>query len=103
MAIINIVKENFEKEVLQSDQRVLIDFWASWCGPCQMLAPILEEVSQEIPEIKICKINVDKEPELASRFGVINIPMLVVMEEGKMVNQSIGFVMKQQVVELLQE
>ncbi|MDD7114541.1 MAG: thioredoxin [Lachnospiraceae bacterium] len=101
MATTKITWDNFEKEVIQSEQTVLIDFWATWCGPCQMLAPFLEEVAEEMPEVKFCKVNVDEEPELTSRFGVMNIPMLVVMKGGKLVNQSVGFQGKEQIKDLV--
>lgn len=101
MATTKITWDNFEKEVIQSEQTVLIDFWATWCGPCQMLAPFLEEVAEEMPEVKFCKVNVDEEPELTSRFGVMNIPMLVVMKDGKLVNQSVGFQGKEQIKALV--
>lgn len=101
MASTKVTWDNFEREVIQSDKTVLIDFWATWCGPCQMLSPFIEEVAAEMPEIKVCKVNVDEEPELTSRFGVMNIPMLVVMKDGKLVNQSVGFQGKDQIKNLV--
>ena len=101
MASTKITWDNFEQEVIQSDKTVLIDFWAAWCGPCQMLSPFIEEVAAEMTEIKVCKVNVDEEPELTSRFGVMNIPMLVVMKDGKIVNQSVGFQGKEQIKNLV--
>lgn len=101
MDIIKITSKNFDEEVLQSDKPVLIDFWASWCGPCQMLSPVIEEVAAEVDDVKICKLNVDNEPELASRFGVMSIPTLVVMENGKAVSQSVGFIGKEDVLSLI--
>ena len=98
---VEITVENFEQEVTNSDVPVLLDFWADWCGPCQMLSPFIEEVAAEMPEIKVCKVNVDEEPELTSRFGVMNIPMLVVMKDGKIVNQSVGFQGKEQIKNLV--
>lgn len=79
MSAITIGKTNFQEEVLQSDRTVLLDFWASWCGPCRMVAPLVEEIAEERPDIKVGKINVDEQPELASQFGVMSIPTLVVM------------------------
>ena len=90
MAEITITKENFENEVLKSDRPVLIDFWATWCGPCRMLAPIIEEIANERGDIKVGKVNVDEQPELAGQLGVMSIPTLVVMKNGKIVNQATG-------------
>lgn len=101
MAIISITKENFNEEVMNSDKPVLIDFWASWCGPCQMLSPIIDAVADEVDDVKIGKINVDEQPELASHFGVMSIPTLVVMEQGKKVNQSVGYIGKDEVLALI--
>ena len=91
MMEITITKENFETEVLKSDVPVLLDFWATWCGPCMMIAPTLEEIAAENEgKLKVGKVNVDEQPELASRFGVMSIPTLVVMKDGKIVNQAMG-------------
>ena len=101
MAAINVNSKNFESEVLRSDRKVLVDFWAPWCGPCRMVAPILEEIAADRPDIKVCKINVDEEQELAGRFGIVSIPTLVVMEGGKVVNQATGARPKQAILKLL--
>ena len=101
MSVINVNKDNFQKEVVESDRTVLIDFWAAWCGPCRMVSPIVDEIAQEHPEIKVCKINVDEENELASQFGVMSIPSLFVVKDGKVVNQSVGALPKNQILALL--
>ena len=90
MAVINITKDNFQQEVLASSQTVLVDFWATWCGPCQMMGPILEELATKHPEIKVGKINVDEQPELAMQFQIDAIPALMVFKEGKAVAQTVG-------------
>ena len=102
MSVININKENFETEVLQSDRPVLVDFWATWCGPCRMVSPIVDEIAEEHPEYKVGKINVDEEQELAIRFGVMSIPTLMVFKGGERVKQSIGARPKAQILALLE-
>lgn len=101
MAVIEITKENFENEVVKSDRPVLLDFWAPWCGPCRMLSPIVDEVAEEHPEIKVGKVNVDEQEELAARFDVMSIPSLFVLKNGEVVNQSVGALPKAQVVALI--
>lgn len=91
MAIVHVTSENYEKEVLQSDKPVLIDFWASWCGPCQMLGPVIEEVSEEVTDVKFVKVSTEEAPELAEKFSIMYIPTLVLMENGTVVNKSTGF------------
>jgi len=101
MAEITITKENFEEEVINNDKPVLIDFWASWCGPCKMLAPNVEEIANEYSdEIKVGKVNVDDEPELASAFGISSIPTLVVIKNAKVTNTSVGYRSKSEIIEL---
>lgn len=101
MSVITITKENFQAEVIKSEQLVLLDFWASWCSPCRMLSPIVDEVAKEMPNIKVCKINVDEESVLATKFGVSSIPMLVVMKNGQIKNKSLGLISKEDVKNLL--
>ena len=101
MAVITITKENFAQEVLQSEKPVLLDFWASWCGPCRMLSPIVDEVAEERTDVKVGKVNVDEQPELASQFGVMSIPTLLVFEQGKLVRQAVGARPKASVLDLL--
>ncbi len=101
MSAINITKNNFQEEVINSSKPVLLDFWASWCGPCRMVSPLVDEIAQERPDIKVGKINVDEEPQLAAQFGVMSIPTLVVMKDGKIVNQAVGARPKSQILALL--
>lgn len=101
--ILNITKENFETEVLKSDKKVLLDFWATWCGPCTMLSPIVDEVSNEFENVKFGKINVDEQNELAQAFGISSIPALIVIQDGKIVKQSIGLIPKDKVISLLND
>ena len=93
---------NFEREVLQSDRPVLVDFWASWCGPCRMVAPIVEEIAQEHPEFKVGKVNVDEEPQLASQFGIMSIPTLLVFKDGKLAKQMVGARPKADIVAMME-
>ena len=102
MAALHITKNNFKEEVLSSDKLVLIDFWASWCDPCRMVGPIIDEIAKERPDVKVCKVNVDEEPELASEFHIMSIPTLVVMKDGEVLRQSLGAKPKSQILALLQ-
>lgn len=101
MSVLNITKENFEKEVVQSDIPVLVDFWAGWCGPCKMLSPVVDEFSETSDGVKVGKINVDEEPELAEKFGIMNIPTLLVFKDGKAVKKSVGVISLSAISELV--
>ena len=101
MSAINVHKNNFQEEVLNSDKPVLLDFWAPWCAPCRMVVPIVEEIAQERQDIKVCKINVDEEMELAREFKVMSIPMLVVMKNGKIMSQAIGARSKRDILAMI--
>ncbi len=101
MSHITITNDNFDAEVLGSEKTVLIDFYADWCGPCKMIAPIVEEISNERADIVVGKVNVDNEPELANRFGIASIPTIIIMKGGKVVNQAIGYRSKDQLLALL--
>ncbi len=100
MSVIHVTKNNFQEEVVQSDKPVLVDFWAPWCGPCRMVGPILDEIAEEREDLKICKINVDEETELASQFQIMSIPTLLVVKNGEIVNKTLGARPKQQILEL---
>lgn len=101
MAVVNVTKDNFEEEILKAEQTVLVDFWAGWCGPCKMLGPIVDQVAQEHPEIKVCKIDIDEQTELAVQYKVMNIPTLLVFKNGEVANQSVGVISKNEILELL--
>ncbi len=102
MAEINLTTDQFEQEVLQSDLPVLVDFWATWCGPCRMLAPVVKELADEYDgKIKVCKVNVDEEEDLAIRFGISSIPTLLVFKNGQLADTSTGFVTKEQIEAML--
>lgn len=96
-----ITNENFEKEVLKSEKPVIIDFWASWCGPCRMLSPLIDKIAEERTDIKVCKVNVDEQSELAQRFGVMSIPTVVAMKDGKIVGQTVGVRPKEAILSML--
>ncbi|MDR0314720.1 MAG: thioredoxin [Oscillospiraceae bacterium] len=100
MAVLTVTKDNFMKEVLKSEEIVLIDFWASWCTPCKMLSPVVDEVAEE-SGIKVCKVNIDEQPELASAFDIASIPTLIVVKNSEVVNTSVGVIPKEKILELI--
>ena len=101
MSAINVNKNNFNEEVLNSDKPVLLDFWAPWCGPCRMVVPLVEEIAEERDDIKVVKVNVDEEQELAAQYQIMSIPTLLVMKNGKITRQSMGAIPKNQILDLL--
>lgn len=101
MSVITVTKDNFDEEVLHSEKTVLVDFWASWCAPCRMLSPVVDEIAQESADVKVCKANVDEEQELAQQFGVKSIPTLLVFKNGEVVKTSVGVQTKAAILEML--
>ncbi|MBQ6624653.1 MAG: thioredoxin [Clostridia bacterium] len=101
MSVVIINKDNFENEIMNSEKTVLLDFWAGWCGPCKMISPIIDEIAKEHPEIKVAKINVDEQPEIAKSFDIMNIPSLFVLKNGEITNRSAGVKSKAQIEEML--
>ena len=101
MSVLTVTNQNFEKEILQSEKPVLLDFWASWCGPCRLVSPIVDEIAEEPSDVKVGKVNVDEQQELAAAFKVMSIPTLVVIKDGKIINQSIGARPKEQILAML--
>ncbi len=101
MAVVHVTVENFEEEVIKAESPVLIDFWASWCGPCKMLSPIVEELADELTNVKICKVNIDEQGALAEKFSVMSIPTLLVFKDGEVVNKAVGMKPKAKILEML--
>ena len=101
MSVMNVTKDNFREQVLNNPKTVLLDFWAPWCGPCRMVAPIVEAIAEERSDVVIGKINVDEEMELATEFGIVSIPTLVVMKNGELANKAVGYMPKAQILQLL--
>ncbi len=102
MSALTITKDNFQKEVLESDKPVLLDFWASWCGPCRMVSPIIDEIAAETSAVKVGKVNIDEQEALAAQFGVMSIPTLIVIKDGRTVQTAVGVRPKAQILEMLQ-
>ncbi len=103
MSVLEITNDNFDKEVLQSDKPVLLDFWASWCGPCKMLSPVVDEIAGETSSVKVGKVNVDEQPELAQKYGIMSIPTLVLIKDKKIADTSVGVVPKQQILGMIEK
>ena len=101
MKVLHINKDNFHKEVINSDRPVLLDFFASWCGPCRMVGPIMDEIAEEREDIKVCKVDIDEQPELASRYRIMSVPTLMVLKDGQVVDQSIGAKPKHQILAMV--
>lgn len=101
MSVLTITNANFEQEVLKSDKPVLVDFWAAWCGPCKMLSPVVDQLADELADVKVAKVNIDEEMELAEKFNVSSIPCIVVFKNGEEVNRSVGLAPKQKLIDLL--
>jgi thioredoxin 1 len=102
MAAVHLTQENFETEVMQSDKPVMIDFWASWCGPCQTVAPVIEELAQELTDVKIAKVNVDEQPDLATKFRIMSIPTMVLLKNGKVIDTTVGAQSKEDLIRFIQ-
>lgn len=103
MAVVHVTTDNFEQEVMQSEKTVLIDFWAGWCGPCMMLGPVVEELAEEVTDVKICKVNVDEQMDLAQQFKVVSIPMLILIKNGQVVAKDIGVKSKEELLEFMHQ
>jgi thioredoxin len=101
MSVLTITNENFEQEILKSDKPVIVDFWAAWCGPCKMLSPVVDQLAEELEGVKVAKINIDEQMELAEKYNVISIPCVVAFKNGEEVGRSVGLVPKQKLVDLL--
>ena len=101
MAVITLTTENFENEVLNSNKTVIVDFWAEWCGPCKAFSPVIDEVAEERKDIKVCKVNVDEQRQLASKFKIMSIPTLLIIKNGEITNRSVGLISKDEIYSLI--
>lgn len=101
MSIINLTKDSYHNEVMETEKVVVIDFWATWCGPCKMMAPVVEEVAKDYPDVKVCKVNVDEEPELSNAFKIVSIPTIVVIKNGKIIDSVVGYSPKEDIEKII--
>ena len=101
MSIINLTKDSYHNEVMETEKVVVIDFWATWCGPCKMMAPVVEEVAKDYPDVKVCKVNVDEEPELSNAFKIVSIPTIVVIKNGEIIDSVVGYSPKEDIEKII--
>ena len=101
MSIINLTKASYHNEVMETEKVVVIDFWATWCGPCKMMAPVVEEVAKDYPDVKVCKVNVDEEPELSNAFKIVSIPTIVVIKNGEIIDSVVGYRPKEDIEKII--
>lgn len=101
MSIINLTKDSYHNEVMETEKVVVIDFWATWCGPCKMMAPVVEEVAKDYPDVKVCKVNVDEEPELSNAFKIVSIPTIVVIKNGEIIDSVVGYGPKEDIAKII--
>lgn len=101
MSIINLTKDSYHNEVMETEKVVVIDFWATWCGPCKMMAPVVEEVAKDYPDVKVCKVNVDEEPELSKAFKIVSIPTIVVIKNGEIIDSVVGYRPKEDIEKII--
>ena len=101
MSIINLTKDSYYNEVMETEKVVVIDFWATWCGPCKMMAPVVEEVAKDYPDVKVCKVNVDEEPELSNAFKIVSIPTIVVIKNGEIIDSVVGYRPKEDIEKII--
>lgn len=101
MSIINLTKDSYHNEVMKTEKVVVIDFWATWCGPCKMMAPVVEEVAKDYSDVKVCKVNVDEEPELSNAFKIVSIPTIVVIKNGEIIDSVVGYRPKEDIEKII--